>query len=84
MNKSEIKIGGIYTNGKGRIREVLDRTNDGKYKLYDGQSDTDCVLYSVVNDGTKANKLCGTTSVMTATSFASWAKEALKDGSAKY
>lgn len=80
MKKSEIKIGGIYTNGKGRIRRIIDRTNDGKYRLYEGQSDTDCVFYSIVNDGTKANKLCGTTGVMTATSFASWAKEAMKDG----
>ena len=81
MKKSEIKIGGIYTNGKGRIRQVIDRTNDGKYRLYDGQTETDCVFYSIINDGTKANKSCGTTGVMTAISFASWAKEALKDGS---
>ena len=79
MKKSEIKIGGIYTNGKGRVRRVLDRTNDGKYRLYDGQSETDCLLYSILNDGTKANRLCGTTGVMTVSSFASWAKEALKD-----
>ena len=43
MKKSEIMIGLSYTNGKGRVRKILDRTQDGKYKLYDGQIDTDCV-----------------------------------------
>ena len=74
MKKSDIMIGLCYTNGKGRVRKVLDRTQDGKYKLYDGQMDTGCVLYEIVNDGSKNNLTAGKTGVMPAASFASWAK----------
>ena len=35
MKKSEIKIGHIYSNGKGRLRKVIDI--GPQYKLYDGQ-----------------------------------------------
>lgn len=35
MKKSEVKIGGIYSNGKGRIRKVVDI--GPQYKLYDEQ-----------------------------------------------
>lgn len=63
-----------YTNGKGRVRKVLDRTQDGKYKLYDFQTETDCVLYEIVKDGSKKNFSAGKSGVMTATSFATWAK----------
>lgn len=72
MNKSEIVIGGVYSNGKGRIRKVADI---GDYPLYTGQNDRDDVLYEIVNDGTKANKTAGRKKRQTRTSFASWAKE---------
>lgn len=74
MKKSDIMIGLCYTNGKGRVRKVLDRTQDGKYKLYAGQIDTDCVLYEIVNDGSKKNLTAGKTGVTSTASFASWAK----------
>lgn len=75
MKKSDIMIGLSYTNGKGRVRKVLDRTQDGKYKLYEGQLDADCVLYEIVKDGSKKNRLAGKTGVMSSASFAVWAKE---------
>lgn len=75
MKKSDIMIGLSYSNGKGRVRKVLDRTQDGKYKLYPGQMDTDCVLYEIINDGSKKNLSAGKTGVMSASSFATWAKE---------
>lgn len=74
MKKSDIMIGLCYTNGKGRVRKVLDRTQDGKYVLYNGQLDIDCVLYEIVNDGSKKNLTTGKTGVMSTASFASWAK----------
>lgn len=74
MKKSDIMIGLSYTNGKGRVRKVIDRTQDGKYKLYDGQIEQDCVLYEVINDGTKKNKTAGQKGVSSTTAFASWAK----------
>lgn len=75
MKKSDIMIGLTYTNGKGRVRKVIDRTQDGKYKLYDGQNEQDCVLYEIVNDGTKKNRTAGSRGVSSAASFAAWAKE---------
>ncbi len=47
MRKSDIMIGLTYKNGKGRERKVLDRTQDGKYRLYGGKLDADCVLYEL-------------------------------------
>lgn len=79
MKKSDIMIGLSYTNGKGRIRKILDRTQDGKYVLYRGQEDKDCVLYEIINDGTKKNLNAGKTGVMSAASFAAWAKSEATD-----
>lgn len=75
MKKDQIKIGSDYSNGKGRIRTVLDI---GDYPLYPGQTDHDCVKYSVVNDGTKKNGMRGKIGVSTRTSFAIWAKEQIE------
>lgn len=75
MKKSDILIGRIYTNGKGRERKVLDRTQDGTYRVYDGQLDSDCVLYEIVKDGSKKNLTAGKTSVMSAAAFSAWAKK---------
>lgn len=71
MKKSEIEIGSVYSNGKGRLRKVIDR---GAYPLYQGQGDMDDILYEIVNDGTKKNTTAGKQGVMTASSFAYWAK----------
>lgn len=80
MKKADIVIGCVYTNGKGRERQILDRTQDGKYALYAGQTEQDCVFYEVVKDGTKKNLSAGNRGVMTATSFASWAKAEVSRG----
>lgn len=71
MKKSEIEIGAVYSNGKGRLRKVIDR---GDYPIYNGQMDRDDILYEIVNDGTKGNSTAGKQGVMSAASFASWAK----------
>ena len=83
MKKSDIMIGLCYTNGKGRVRKVLDRTQDGKYKLYDHQTETDCVLYEIVKDGSKKNFSAGKSGVMTTTSFATWAKHEVNNEEAE-
>ena len=71
MKKTDIEIGTVYSNGKGRERKVIDR---GDYPLYAGQGDHDCILYEIVKDGTKKNASAGKRSEMTAVSFANWAK----------
>ena len=43
MKKSEIKIGHIYSNGKGRLRKVIDI--GPQYKLYDGQGCDENIRY---------------------------------------
>lgn len=45
MKKSEIKIGHIYSNGKGRLRKVIDI--GPQYKLYDGQRCDENMRYEV-------------------------------------
>lgn len=70
MKKSEIEIGGMYSNGKGRVRRIIE---EGPFKLYSGQTDTDCVKYVTVKAGNKRN--LQRESAMTRASFATWAKE---------
>lgn len=55
--KDQIKIGKKYSNGKGRVREVVDV---GDYPLYSGQTDHDCVKYEIINDGSKETAHTGT------------------------
>ena len=76
MKKSEIKIGAVYSNGRGRERKVIDR---GDYPLYAGQGDHDCILYEIVKDWSKKNLSAGQRGNMTATSFANWVKEEVED-----
>lgn len=73
MKKSEIKIGKLYSNGKGRIRKVVDM--GPQYKLYDAQVCEDNLRYEIVNDGSKKNRTAGEQGNMTLAAFASWAKE---------
>lgn len=71
MKKKDIQIGAFYTNGKGRIRRVIDF---GPYHLYPGQEDMDCLEYEVVEDGRKKGSSKGNKGRMTKASFAVWAK----------
>lgn len=71
MKKTDIEIGAVYSNGKGRERKIIDR---GDYPLYGGQGDHDCILYEIVKDGSKKNKTAGEKGKMTVRSFLSWAK----------
>ena len=64
MRKNEIKIGGVYSNGKGP-----------QYKFYEGQECIENLRYEIVNDGSKKNLTAGEQCNMTVASFASWAKE---------
>lgn len=73
MKKSEILVGGSYSNGKGRVRKVV--AIGHQYKLYEGQENTENLRYEIVHDGTKGNQAAGTQSNMTITGFASWAKQ---------
>ena len=71
MKKSEIKLGSIYSDGKGNVREIV---GVGPYLLYPGQENTDCVRYKLV-----AKRLgpypVGAERNCTRQSFATWAKE---------
>ena len=73
MKKSEIKIGHIYSNGKGRLRKVIDI--GPQYKLYDGHRCDENMRYEVINDVSKANRTAGEQHNMTLAAFASWCKE---------
>lgn len=73
MKKSEIKIGCIYSNGRGRARKVVDI--GPQYKLYDGQASTENLRYEIIVDGSKSNRTAGQQGNMTLVAFANWAKE---------
>ena len=65
MTKSDIVIGGIYDNGKGRIRTILDI---GAFKAdCGGRTYSDNVLFKIASQS-------GKRSVMTRAAFAKWAK----------
>jgi hypothetical protein len=46
MKKTDIVVGGTYSDGKKGIRRVL--AEGPAYRLYDSQGDTDCLLYEHV------------------------------------
>lgn len=73
MKKNEIQIGASYSNGKGRIRKVIDM--GPQYKFYYGQECTENLRYEIVHDGTKKNRTAGEQSNMSVAAFAVWAKE---------
>ncbi|WP_317399723.1 hypothetical protein [Anaerotruncus colihominis] len=73
MKKSEIKIGHIYSNGKGRLRKVVDI--GPQYKFYASQESEENMRYEVINDGSKGNRTAGEQHNMTLASFASWCKD---------
>lgn len=78
MNRSEIKRGNWYDNGKGRYRYIVD---EGPHcRLYEGQRDADCVRY--ISLATRKSGLEFVTDTYTGevtrnttrASFASWAR----------
>lgn len=70
MRKSEIVVGGIYTNGKV-VREIVNEVNP-RYFI---QKDTDCVEYAV-----RSGKRTGLLAIMTRARFAAWAKSRVNTG----
>ena len=77
MKKADIVIGACYSNGKGRIRKVLDI--GPQYKYYDSAECEENLRYEIIHDGTKGNLCAGEMSNMSAQSFSSWAKERVED-----
>lgn len=75
MNASFIEVGGCYSNGKGRIRKVLDI--GPQYKYYANAHYEEGVCYMVLNDGTKKNRGKGEMGNTSMAAFCSWAKEKL-------
>lgn len=73
MKKSDIQAGCCYSNGKGRIRKVLDMGEE--YKLYAGAQAEMGVRYEVITDGSKKNLTRGERHNMSLQAFASWCKE---------
>lgn len=69
FTKSEIAIGKVYSNGKGRQRLVVDM--GPQYKAYSGQVSTENLCYAPIKNGEPADKREN----MTVAAFASWAKE---------
>jgi|APSaa5957512535_1039671.scaffolds.fasta_scaffold08074_4 hypothetical protein len=84
MRKADIVTGGIYGNGKGRYRLVLDEAP--WYKLYSGVSDEDNVAYLAIRTKRVMGKESlvvqspGVMQVCTRASLASWAKEQPRSG----
>lgn len=72
MKVKDIEIGGVYSNGKGRVRKVIDR--GFRSTFYSMGITKDIVDYEIINDGTKKNRTAGNYSDMTAQAFATWAK----------
>jgi len=73
MEKSEIILGGTYSNGKGGIRKVI--AEGDKCVLYRGVRDAVCIRYRVIRDGTKHNRTAGNEHSITRQSFSQWAEE---------
>lgn len=73
MKKSQIKIGKVYSNGKGRSRKVVDIGPE--YKLYSAQESTENLRHEIVQDGTEKNRTAGEQHNITLVAFASWAKD---------
>ena len=77
MKKSEIRIGGVYSNRKGRIRRVVDM--GPQYVLYHGQMCSENLRYEIVCDGSKNNSTAGEQHNMTVARFAAWSKEEIHE-----
>lgn len=73
MKKSEIKIGHIYSNGKGRLRKVIDI--GPQYKLYDGQRCDENMRIRGHQRRKQGEQNCRRTAQHDLAAFASWCKE---------
>lgn len=72
MKKSEIVVGGSYTDGKGSVRLIL--AEGPEYALIGSQMEQDNVRYRLMAK-TRGPFMCGSEHNCTRTSFAEWAKE---------
>lgn len=70
MRPDEIKVGHLYSNGRGGLRRVLAAGN--KLHVY-GRKGCDAVCYEVVASGT--HEKVGLTHNISRDAFAKWAKE---------
>lgn len=73
MKKTELLKGHIYSNGRGRMRKIIDI--GPQYKSYDEQDCAENLRYEIVHDGSKANATKGHQHNMTLAAFSIWAKE---------
>ena len=76
MRKTDIKIGEVYTDGKGNVREVMDAGS--QYVAFPGQVDTDNVQYRIIAKKSGPYRV-GDVRCATRASFASWAKAKVVD-----
>lgn len=79
MKRADIKLGVLYSNGKGVIRQV---TGEGEeFIIYPGQTDCDCLQYRawLAAPGRKRTTPLSAKSNTTRTSFAAWAKREASD-----
>lgn len=70
MKKANIKVGGVYTDGKGGVRQVV--AQGAQYVLYPTQVDQDNLRYRVVakkRGPLRVGEECNSTRA----SFAAWA-----------
>ena len=73
MKTREIVVGGVYGNGKGRVRKVIAESDFRRNAAY--MYDSDYVWYEIIADGRKVGSEIGKKSDMTRNAFARWAKE---------
>lgn len=71
MKRSAIEVGGVYSNGKKGLREVLGFSVNYPGCCY-GVRNTDNVQYKIL--GSRYKGEVGEIYIMTARRFASWAK----------
>lgn len=71
MRKADIKRCGVYTDGKGNTRQVLDM--GPQYTLYPSQQETDNLQYRILTKK-KGPYTVGDIRNSTTAAFASWAK----------
>jgi hypothetical protein len=80
MKQQDIKVDGVYTDGKLGLRRVT--AAGPEYRLYDGQEETDCLQYELISStaGVQSITQRGTSAAgnplanSTRQSFAAWAK----------
>ena len=75
MKRSEIKVGGFYTNGNGSIREVI--AEGPQYCLYPGQEEKDNLRYRLVSKNKTKQKgplAAGQEYNCTRAAFVNWAR----------